>query len=97
MALDWHYVVELQAARLRKGADEEGDTAIVWSLVRHCRTEDGKALHENIISSADTFLTEEEARRDALIRLSMLRCPIEKPVDHAIKWLLNGYGEQVAW
>lgn len=97
MAFDWHYVVELQAARLRKGADEEGDAAIVWSLVRHCRTGDGKGLHESIISSADTFLTEEEARRDALIRLSMLRCPIEKPVNHAIKWLLNGYGEQVAW
>ena len=97
MALDWHYIVELQAARLKKDADEAGDAAIVWSLVRHCRTEDGKGLHESIISSADTFVTEEEARRDALIRLSMLRCPIEKPVDHAIKWLLNGYGEPVAW
>ena len=97
MALDWHYIVELQACRLKKDADEEGDTAIVWSLVRHCRTEEGKRLQESIISSADTFVTEEEAMRDALIRLSMLRCPIEKPVDHAIKWLLNGYGEPVAW
>ena len=97
MALDWHYIVELQAARLKKGEEEEKDTAIVWSLIRHCRTEEGKGLHESIISSAGTFVTEEEARRDALIRLSMLRCPIEKPVDHAIKWLLNGYGEPVAW
>ena len=97
MALDWHYRIALQAARPRKGPDEEGDTAIVWSLVRHCCTKEGKGLHESIISSADTFVTEEEARRDALIRLSMLRCPIEKPVDHAIKWLINGYGEPVAW
>lgn len=90
-ATEWKYTVQLHDdVRLYRMKGEYVEKrGIAWSLTRSCERSTGPTFHQSIVVSAEVFDDEEEAKHDALERLSMLRCPLELPVDRAIKWMLN--------
>ena len=90
-ATKWEYTVQLHDdVRLYRMKGEHVEKrGIAWSLTRSCERSNCHTFHQTIVVSAEIFDDEEEAKHDALERLSMLRCPIELPVDSAIKWMLD--------
>lgn len=87
MSDEWEYKVELgRDVRKRKLPDGGTDDheGIAWAVIRSM-----PSFSQTIIASTEVFETDEEAKRDALIKLSQLRCPIDQPLDKAIKWLLE--------
>ena len=86
----WNYTVQLRdGVRLYRGPKGGVKGGIVWDLMRETPTGDGKTFYHSIIASPDVFETDEEAKQDALEKLSMLRCPFDRPIDTAIKWMLD--------
>ena len=89
--VDWEYTVQLMdGAVLYRGPKTEVKTGIVWELQRSMKLPTGKSYTETVVSSAEVFQDGEVAKLDALEKLSILRCPIDRPVDVAIKWMLDG-------
>ena len=94
MAVEWNYTVQLKPDDRRTYADGKGGTVeaqgIGWYLSRTTPSVEGRPFSQNIVCSPDVFDHANDAKRDALEKLSMLRCPIDKPLDAAIKWMLEG-------
>ena len=91
MAANWEYTVQLQMNDLRQYRNPSKAVAgVSWSIVRKFDRFDGSTHVESIVTSPEVFDNEEDAKQDALQKLSILRCPIEKPIDHTIRRLLNG-------
>ncbi len=91
---EWTYEVQLRMFDTRMYSGEEGGnaqqvTGISWSLERSCVGSNGKTYSQAIVSSPKVFANEEEAMEDALKKLSILRCPLEEPLNHAIRNLLD--------
>ena len=90
----WEYAICIKrGARLYHYDDKRSDVrrGLVWELVRHePDPQGGEHLQtEAIMASPRVFEHEEHASRDALEKLSILRCPYDRPIDAAIKWLLG--------
>ncbi|MYE83240.1 MAG: hypothetical protein F4X36_15670 [Gammaproteobacteria bacterium] len=76
---------------LRLYRNQPGDVhkrGLSWSLMRSCIV-NGERFSETIISSPEVFDDPEDAKRDALRKLSILRCPLDLPLDRAVKWILD--------
>lgn len=86
----WEYTVQLHAndTRMYRGIGEQ--IGWTWAVTRSTTGTDGKSFNQSIVASPEVFETDEEAKRDALVKLSILRCPLERPLDHAIRWILDG-------
>lgn len=85
----WTYEVQLTNydARMYKG-DDTARYGMTWSLQRSCPGDDGTTYRENIVDSPEVFEDEREALEDALKKLSS---PLERPLDYAIRDLLEGF------
>ena len=91
MARKWEYTVQFRMSDLRHYRNPDKTVhGISWSLMRGFVLNNGSTLFESVVVSPEVFENEEDAKRDALEKLSILRCPIEKPIDHTIRWMLNG-------
>ena len=91
---DWEYQINLDCVRITKiGSDEKYREGWLWALSRSVPVMDpnGKktSYTESIVSGCEVFDSQEEAKKDALEKLSVLRCPIDKPIDRALKWMLD--------
>ena len=53
------------------------------------RRPDSAEFSQAVVISPEVFENEDDAKRDALEKLSILRCPLERPLDHAIRWMLD--------
>ena len=91
----WTY--ELQVChdkRIYRGgpAGEKTMEGVTWSLDRWCKTDspDLPEYRQSIVVSPEVFDSQDDALKDALEKLSMLRCPLERPLDEAICGLLGG-------
>ena len=93
----WEYTVQLMdGVRLYRQRPLPGEhplpdvrNGLVWELHRNITTADDKPYRQTLVASAEVFESTEDAKRDALEKLSMLRCPFDKPIDTAIKWILD--------
>ncbi|MYB40395.1 hypothetical protein F4X86_03985 [Candidatus Saccharibacteria bacterium] len=87
MTVKYEYVLQLRedVRRYVDGTQHEG---WAWELVQTARPGDRRHYY-SIVSSPGVFNDEDEAKQDALRKLSILRCPIDRPLDHAIKWHLE--------
>lgn len=89
----WNYWIRIEPG-LRE-FDESLTASLkgyVWTLMRARKGVDHEDEGEEIASSSLVHDTEEMARRDALEKLSLLRCPIEQPLDRGIRWMLEPSG-----
>ena len=88
----WEYSLQLRAG-VRLYRDGEGKSyekhGTVWELTRDCKQADGQSYCESVVVSSEVFEEDESAKQDALRKLSILRCPLEKPIDHVIRWMLD--------
>lgn len=93
-ATDWEYSVQIKrSVRLYwnpETKDNEERYGFEWSLTRSTPTEEGQTFFQSIVVSPEVFESVEEAKQNALDRLSMLRCPIDRPLDMSIKFILDG-------
>ena len=89
MAREWEYTVQLTHDVRMYVGDENPRHGSSWSLTRQTSTSDGKPFNQSIVVSAEVFDNDEEAKEDALRKLSILRCPLDQPLDKAIKWMLD--------
>lgn len=88
MTDDWTYRIEIvNDARIYPGYEKRFGAA--WVLVRTKPVDDAMTHTESIVVSPDVFLSDEEAKRDALEKLSILVCPIEALLPKVIKSLLD--------
>ena len=92
-APEYEYTVQLRMVDRRVHTDPVNGghverVGVSWSLTRSCGADDQR-YHQSIVSSPEVFECIEDANRDALEKLSMLRCPLERPIDHAIRWMLG--------
>ena len=86
----WEYIVQVRnGQRLYRHPDgDQTKEGVVWELVRTCgREEDSPYVYLSIVVSPGVFDTDEDAKRDALEKLSMLSCPLEQPVAQALRWI----------
>lgn len=85
---DWKYVVKSEPVSLK----EAGHPYLRrWALIRTRENGSGEADSE-ILMESHRFFEEHDTKKlrdDALRTLSILRCPISKPLDHVIKQLLD--------
>ena len=90
---EWKYKIQLMndARRVHRPDTPElvTRTGVAWSLVRETRQSDNRDYLQTIITSPGVFGSDEEAKQDALRNLAILRCPIDRPIDAAIKWILD--------
>lgn len=88
---EWEYTVQFRKEN-RSTPETQGrpKRGFVWDLVRSCKSADGSTFSDTLITSPSQFLDEEAAKHDAVIRLTALRCPFERPVDQALHWILDG-------
>ena len=84
------YKVPLDRPELAGEYGYQERRGIVWSLSRSSLYEDGRVFHQGLVVSGGVFDNEEDAKRDALEKLTILRCPIDRPLDQAIKWITDG-------
>ena len=88
MTSEAEYIVQIY--RDARSIVRGNDTAMVHGLAWHlCKAADGDASGESIVASPAVFDIQQEAEADALAKLSKLRCPIDRPLDKAIRWMLN--------
>ena len=89
----WTYTIQLQTDEARIYGGEHGGEkrGMTWSLTRSCKHRDGTTYWESIVSSPEVFDERNAALEDALRKLSILRCPLEQPLDYAIRDLLEGF------
>ena len=76
---DWKYEIKFtESVRFYEqlGGGVEKRPGLAWTLERST-----PALSQSIVASARVFPTEKEAKQDALVSLSRLRCPLDKPLD----------------
>ena len=92
MAREWEYTVSISNGIRRYRRDDENKVreGLTWALVRSCPTEGGETFYHSIVESPEVFDTLDEAKQDALEKLSILRCPLNQPLDKAIRWMLDG-------
>lgn len=94
---EWEYAVQIchgirnykvppERPELDGGWSYHERRGMVWSLYRVTH-EEGDPFFQSLMVSPEVFDTQEEAERDALEKLSMLACPIERPVIQALRWL----------
>ena len=89
MATEWEYTIQISSgARLYLGEDEPR-YGIEWNLTRSCPGSDGRSFSQTIVSSAEVFDDEEDAKRDATEKLALLGCTLEKPIAQALRWQLQ--------
>ena len=83
---EWTYEVQLSVddARIYSGENRKPRFGITWRLQRSA-----EGFRQSIVSSPEVFENEDDAKRDALEKLSILSDPFDLPVDRAIKWLLD--------
>ena len=86
---NWKYIVHLIADVRLKRKNKETVEGVSWELVRTCKSKKDRDYIESIVSSPSVFYSEEEAKKDALEKLSILRCPYDRPVDAGIKFILQ--------
>ncbi|MDE0149344.1 MAG: hypothetical protein OYG32_14245 [Rhodospirillaceae bacterium] len=85
---DWTYRIEIvNDVRIYPGDEKRFGAA--WVLVRTTSVGSAMTSTESIVVSPDVFLSDEEAKRDALEKLSILVCPIEVLLPKVIKSLLD--------
>ncbi|MYE01564.1 MAG: hypothetical protein F4Y03_09825 [Alphaproteobacteria bacterium] len=94
MSDSWEYRVQLKEdVRLYYRPQEQGGyverRGTVWEVVRTTKPGDGSHYYQTVVCSPGVFEDDDEAKRDALEKLSMLRCPLGRPLDRAIKWMLD--------
>ncbi|MCY3762647.1 MAG: hypothetical protein OXH50_15465 [Gemmatimonadetes bacterium] len=90
--IKWDYAIQLLAgARLyrRPGGEDETVYGWTWALVRTSSNADGSSFTHSVIVSPEVFENDEEAKHDALEKLTILRCPIERPLDVAAKMMVD--------
>ena len=89
----WKYSLEVrEGVRLYRNVEGKPNgerEGRVWELIRTCKQEDGQTNSESVVVSAEVFNGDEAAKRDALRKLSIRRCPLEKPIDHVIRLMLD--------
>ena len=82
----WDYNIGLEdGVRIYNKCTPKEQKGIVWNLQRTTKLHDGTPYSEHIITSVGVFEDTADAVHDALQKLSILRCPIERPIDVAIK------------
>ena len=85
----WEYTLQLRSDQ-RGYSHPDGPRVVhgaAWALTRTCERENGSRLHQSIVASPGVFDTDEEAKHDALEKLSTLSCPLEQPVAQALRWM----------
>ena len=87
MTVEYHYLLQLREdVRLYRDGKQRAGWA--WEVVQTHRPGD-KTYYRSIVASPGVFTDEDEAKQDALVCLSLLRCPLDRPLDRAIKWHLD--------
>lgn len=90
---EWKYKIQLMNDERRvHRPDTPGlvtRTGVAWSLVRETRQSDNRDYLQTIITSPGVFESDEDAIQDALKKLAILRCPIDGPINAALKWVLD--------
>ena len=71
-SVEWEYTVQLSLSAMGQ---------YLWKLTRTSRRPDSADFHEAVVISPEVFENEDDAKRDALKKLSILRCPLERPLD----------------
>ena len=99
MAYEWEYDVEFgPAVRTYKRPDlPEGEVdmhGIAWTLHRSTKIEnprpDGpKRFREALITSPEVFDSTDKANQDMLVKLCLLRCQVELPLDKMIREIVE--------
>ena len=89
MSREWEFCVQVRTNDARIYADNKVRHGISWAVQRQTPMSNGEIYHESIVASPEVFESTEEAKDDALRKLSMLRCPLDRPLDKAIKWVLD--------
>lgn len=91
---EWEYTIQLshnvRVYRKDGQAELPPREGVTWELTKSCPRENGGTYFESIVVSPGVFRDDEEAKADALRMLSILRCPLERPLDKAIRWMLEG-------
>lgn len=90
--IKWNYDIQTSLNVRQWHSKTEGkDTqkkGFAWELFRWCKREDGSPPYRQALAASPEVFTElEDAKRDALEKLSMLGCPIEKPVAQGLRWI----------
>ena len=88
METKWEYSIQIHGHDARIYADGQARYGTTWSLARNCDSAAGPYT-ESIMTSPEVFDDAEAAKRDAVEKLSILRCPIETPIDRALHWMLS--------
>lgn len=88
MTEQWTYRLEVvNDVQIYPGGEKRLGAA--WVLER-ARPADAGATHvEPIVASPEVFNSDREAKRDALEKLSVLACPLDRPLARVIKSLLD--------
>ena len=87
MTVEYEYILQLRED-VRRDMDGELREGWAWEIVRTAQPGDRRRYY-SIVSSPGVFDDEDEARQDALRKLSILRWPLDRPLDRAIKWHLD--------
>lgn len=85
----WEYSIQISSgARLYLGEDEPR-YGLVWDLTRSNTSLGESPFRQAIVSSPEVFDDAEDAKQDAIVKLSKLSCPLERPIAHAVHWMLE--------
>ena len=90
---EWAYTIQLKDSVRLYWDREKGEyqkSGIAWYLSRTKPQKGKKDFTQSIVASPEVFDCDEDAKKDALEKLSVLRCPIEQPIDRTIKWIVSG-------
>lgn len=88
--IKWNYDMQVSlSVRLYEQAKGKGipKEGFAWELVRWYERDDGSTYRQTLAVSPEVFTELEEAKRDALEKLSILGCPIEQPVAQGLRWV----------
>lgn len=90
----WEYDVEFeQAKRWYKNPDNpDGHTekqGTAWILHRSTKLKGRKPFRQALIASPEVFTDQYDAEQDLLVKLSLLRCRVELPLDKAIREIVE--------
>ena len=83
----WKYEVQTvpyERRRLDSSQDEQFQVGFSWMLCR-CASNGTVDVCQPIVASPDIFSELEDAKRDALEKLSMLNCTLENPLAEALR------------
>ena len=80
----WRFEISIKVDCRKYLGEDHAREGLAWTLDRIVGD-----YRQSIAASPNVFEHQEDAIQDAINKLSVLRCPIDAPLDCALKWMLD--------